>query len=95
MVIVCVMINLIFLVIMKKCIVLSWIVLVLVGVFCFYKMDMRESEGGSIIFWLVWSDDLEEYLFYSMLEECGKVLILYLFFLILLGMISVIIGFLF
>lgn len=65
------------------------------GCFCFYKMDMRESECGSIICWLVWSDDLEEYLFYSMLEEYGKVLILYLFFLILLGMISVIIGFLF
>lgn len=93
MVIVYVMINLIL--IMKKCIILSWIVLVLVGVFCFYKMDMRESEGGSIICWLVWSYDLDEYLFYSMLEECGKVLILYLFFLILLGMISVIIGFLF
>lgn len=68
----------------KKCIALSWIVSVLVGVPCLYKMDTRESEGGSTIFRSVWSDDPEEHLLYSTLEECGKVLILYLLPLILL-----------
>ena len=76
----------------KKCIALSWIVSVLVGVPCLYKMDTRESERGSTICRSVWSHDQEEHLLYSTLEECGKVLILYLLPLILLGMTSVIIG---
>lgn len=76
----------------KKCIALSWIVSVLVGVPCLYKMDTRESERGSTICRSVWSDDPEEHLLYSTLEECGKVLILYLLPLILLGTTSVIIG---
>ena len=69
----------------KKCIALSWIVSVLVGVPCLYKMDTRESEGGSTICRSVWSDDPEEHLSYSTLEECGKVLILYLYSLIFFG----------
>ena len=76
----------------KKCIALSWIVSVLVGVPCLYKMDTRESERGSTICRSVWSHDQEEHLLYSTLEECGKVLILYLLPLILLGTTSVIIG---
>lgn len=76
----------------KKCIALSWIVSVLVGVPCLYKMDTRESEGGSTICRSVWSYDPDEHLLYSTLEECGKVLILYLLPLILLGTTSVIIG---
>lgn len=76
----------------KKCIALSWIVSVLVGVPCLYKMDTRESERGSTICRSVWSDDPEEHLLYSTLEEYGKVLILYLLPLILLGTTSVIIG---
>ena len=76
----------------KKCIALSWIVSVLVGVPCLYKMDTRESERGSTIYRSVWSHDQEEHLLYSTLEECGKVLILYLLPLILLGTTSVIIG---
>ena len=76
----------------KKCIALSWIVSFLVGVPCLYKMDTTESEGGSTICRSVWSYDPEEHLLYSTLEECGKVLILYLLPLILLGTTSVIIG---
>ena len=76
----------------KKCIALSWIVSVLVGVPCLYKMDTRESERGSTICRSVWSHDQEEHLLYSTLEECGKVLILYLLPLILLRTTSVIIG---
>ena len=62
------------------------------GCSCLYKMDTRESERGSTICRSVWSHDQEEHLLYSTLEECGKVLILYLLPLILLGMTSVIIG---
>lgn len=76
----------------KKCIALSWIVSVIVGVPCLYKIDTTESEGGSTICRSVWSDDPEEHLLYSTLEECGKVLTLYLLPLILLGTTSVIIG---
>ena len=76
----------------KKCIALSWIVSVLVGVPCLYKMDTTESEGGSTICRSVCRHDPEEHLLYSTLEECGKVLILYLLPLILLGTTSVMIG---
>ena len=62
------------------------------GCSCLYKMDTRESERGSTICRSVWSHDQEEHLLYSTLEECGKVLILYLLPLILLGTTSVIIG---
>lgn len=49
--------KLMFLVVVKRCIVVSWIILVIIIFFYFYKMEIRKIDDGIIICGLIWSND--------------------------------------
>lgn len=85
--------KLMFLVVVKRCIVVSWIILVIVSFFYLYKVEIRKIDDGIIICGLIWSNDFVQYLFYSKLEEIIKVFIFYIFLLIVIGIINILIGY--
>ena len=77
----------------KRSIALSWIISAIVASPYLYKMDTRKISDNTTICASIWSDDPEQDLFYSKLEECAKALIFYVLPLIVIGTTSIIIGY--
>ena len=76
----------------KRSIALSWIISAIAASPYLYKMDTRKISDNTTICAPIWSDDPEQHLFYSKLEECTKALLFYVLPLIVIGTTSIIIG---